>query len=253
MRKQENPILFTVDGNIEALRVAPGIVNLMEDIQKSAYFPGMVAGLAGEAGMLANAASLVMYDGEDVEHIALLLNGQLAVGTFEWVCDLHVGDSVKLVVSQIDKGPLFVHAILRKDDHMLWTPFSVHHTRRGWMLHAVKLGTLILSLMWLMFGSFFLFDRHFIQDAEGWLFFVFGSIGMIAFVTFMSARGVMHLGDQAEDIFQTLGVPKFKRFRLKPYSFRKTNELDDDNRLRKGYIFRFSDALAAHKKKFNLQ
>jgi hypothetical protein len=252
MSKYEKQQLFTVDGNIQALQTAPGIVNLLDDIQKGAYFSGMVAGFSGEAGVLANSASLVMYDGEEVEHVALVLNGQLAVGTFEWVGDLQVGDDVTLVVSEIDEGPLFVHGILRKKDQSLWTPFCVDHTRHGWMLHAIKLGALILGLTWMMFGSFFIFDSHFIEGAREWSIFVFGSTGLITFVTFMSVIGMIHLGDQAEDIFQALNVPKFDRFRIKPYSFRNIRYKEDVDRLKKGHIFRFSDALAAHKKRFNL-
>lgn len=252
MSTSPKPELFTVDGKIQALLVTPGIVNLIEDIHQGAYFTGMAAGLTEQAGALANSASLVMYDGEDVEHIALLINGQLAIGTFEWLRDLKIEDDVKLVVSEIEQGPLFVHAILRKNDQLLWTPFSVDHTRRGWILHSMKLGLLILSLTWLMFGTFFLFDKDFIQTAEGWLFFTFGSIGMIGFVVFMSAIGVMHLGQHAEEIFLALSVPKFKRFRIKPYSLGKLHFLDDPNASKKGYIFRLSDALAAHKKRFRL-
>ena len=252
MSSQAKAKLFAIDGIIQALRITPGIVNLIEDIQKGANFTGIVAGLTGEAGVLANSASLVMYDGDDVEHIALLINSQLAVGTFEWLRDLKVGDDVKLIVSEICEGPLFLHAILRRNDQLLWTPFAVDHTRRGWILHAIKLAALILSLTWLMFGSFFLFDRNFIQTAEEWLFFVFGSLGLITFITVMSATGVMQLGKQAEEIFQALCVPEFKRFRIKPYSLSKLRLTDDPDAHKKGHIFRLSDALAAHKKRFHL-
>jgi hypothetical protein len=62
----------------------------------------------------------------------------------------------------------------------------------------------------------------------------------------------MHLGDLAEDIFRTLNVPKSERFRIKPYSVLKRSRARDPNMFKKGHIFHFSDALAAHKKKFNL-
>jgi hypothetical protein len=71
------PQMFTVEGTIQALKVANGKVNLIEDIQKGALFTGVAAGLSGQAGVLANSASLAMYDGEDVEHVALLINAQL--------------------------------------------------------------------------------------------------------------------------------------------------------------------------------
>jgi hypothetical protein len=244
--------LFTVEGTIQSLRIAPGIANLVEDIRKAALFTGMAAGLAEQAGMLANAASLALYDGEDVEHVALLINGRLAIGTFEWLQDLRVGDEVKLVVAKIDEGPLFVHGILRKSDQLLWTPLSVNHTRRGWVLHSFKLGTLILGLTLLMFGSFFLFDKDMRPNEQELIWLIVFLIFLMTFIMFMSAKGVMHLGEQAEDIFHALGVPKFERFRIKPYSIVNLHFHDDPDSLKKRYIFKFSDALAAHKKKFNL-
>jgi hypothetical protein len=244
--------LFIVEGTIEAMRVAPGVVNLMKDIQSGAFWSGAAAGLTGEAGVAANCANLLMYDGEDVEHVAILINGRLAIGTFEWLRDLMVHDEVKLVVSDTDEGPLFVHAILRKNDHLLWTPFSIDHTRRGWMLHGFKLGFLGLFLTFLILGSFYVFDRG-SRPSGGWLLFiVLATIALIGFVGFMSTRGVMDLGEYAENIFRALDVPKFERFRIKPYSIFNLHSESAPDAVKKGHIFQFADALAAHKKRFHL-
>ncbi|WP_426173316.1 hypothetical protein [Massilia sp. TWR1-2-2] len=142
MENQAQQQLFSIEGTIRALRVSPAIINLISDIQDDAFWSGTIAALSGAAGVAANSASLLMYEGEDVEHIALLVNDQLVIGTFEWLQDLKVNDHVKLVVSKLDDGPLFAHAILRNDDLLLWTPYSVHHTRRGWIMHSIKLGVL---------------------------------------------------------------------------------------------------------------
>jgi hypothetical protein len=252
MEKQMARRIFTVEGTIQALKLAPGVANLIEDLQKGSYFTGVIAGLGGEAGVLANSASLAMYDGEDVEHIALLLNGMLAVGTFEWLRELKVGDEVNLVVSEIHDGPLFVHAILRKNDQLLWTPISVDHTRRGWIVHAAKLGGLILSFTWLMCGLCFLTSKGSSLNTMDLMIVVLFPLILIAFVMFMSTRGVMHFGKEAEDIFQALGVPEFERFKIKPYSFLKRHLFDDIDASKKGHIFYFSEALSAHKKRFRL-
>lgn len=250
MYNQEQPHVFTVEGTIQALRISPGIVNLIADIQKGAFFTGIIASAGGEAGVSANLASLATYDGEDVEHMALLINGRLVIGTFEWLRDLNIGDNVKLVVSEIPEGSLFAHAILREHDQLLWTPYSVDHTRRGWILHAVKLGLVGFVGTWLMLGCFYLFGSK--PDATTMLYIFGFSAAMVSFVMFMSTRDVMHLGDQAEDIFRLLNVPKFDRFRIKPYSLLNDDFKNDPNIFKKGHIFHFSDALAAHKKKFNL-
>lgn len=251
MNKPDTPNVFTIDGNIQAIQIAPGIVNLIEDIQNGSCFTGLVAGLVGEAGILANASSIATYDGEDVEHVALLLNGKLAIGTFESLQDLRMHDEVKLVVSGIPDGPLFVHAILRKNDQLLWTPFSVDHTRHGWVKHGIKLGSLIVLFTWLMFGLFYLIDGRLPSKLEWFWLGVFPILEM-AFVVFMSLNGVMHLGDEAEGIFQALDVPKHKLFRIKSFSIFNLDYMKDSEARNKKYVFRFAEALAAHKKKFNL-
>ncbi len=246
----ETQQLFIVQGPIQELRVSPDIAKLIFDLQTEAFVSGVFSGFAGQAGVAANSASVAMYDGEDVEHLALLINDKLVVGTFEWLRNLNVGDQVTLVVSTIDDGPLFAHAILRSNDQLLWTPFSVDHTRRGWILHAVKLGLLGLIGTWLMLGSFYILGSRPTAEVMAWTF-VF-SILLITFVVSMSTMGVMHLGVQAEAIFQALKVPKFEQFRIKPYSLLRMRSANDADRFRKGHIFYFADALSAHKKKFRL-
>jgi hypothetical protein len=242
--------LFIIEGCIEALHVTPGAVNLISDIQSGAFYAGAINGLAGEAAAIANSASIVMYDGEEVEHLAIVINGRLVVGTFPWPRDLRDGDEVKLVVSAIEDGPLFAHAILRNDDQLLWTPYSISHTRHGWILHALKLGLFLLVGTWMIIGPCYLFGSRPSNAVMTWSFIC--SLLMIAFVVSMSTRSVIHLGDEAEAIFQALNVPKYERFRIKPFSVLRMCIGKDPHRLRKGYIFHFSDALNAHKKKFNL-
>ena len=247
---QKEGKLYTVEGTIQAMRVVPGVLNLVEDIQKGALFTGVAAGLAEQAGMLANATNLALYEGEDAEHIALLINGQLAVGTFEWLQDLKVDDEVKLVVSDIKEGPLFIHAILRKSDQLLWMPYSVAHTRFGWIMHAMKL--CLTGLVFIFaFALFCNFLRPVFSLNELLLWVGLGGGAMMAFVGFMSTSGVMNLGEQAEDIFKALDIKKSNRFKIKPYSIMNLHFLEDSDSLKKKYVFKFADALSAHKKKFN--
>jgi hypothetical protein len=248
MTAQTTLVLSTISGRIQALRRAAGTVNLLEDMQKGAFASGIAAAVSGQAGMVANAASLALYDGEDVEHIALLINGQLAVGTFEWLEDIKVDDEVKLVVSQIKDGPLFVHAILREKDQLLWLPYSVDHTRWGSAMYMVKLCTLVLVLTLIFIALLQWFSPA--KDVWNVVRWWGGSLLIIAIVGFLSNRDMMSLGQQAEDIFEALGVQKFKRFRINPYSLMMDRSMSD--RHRKGCIYKFTEALAAHKKKFGL-
>lgn len=253
MSANESTKLSIIDGRIQALHVTAGVTNLIEDIQGGAVFNGIISGLMDQPGALANSASIAMNDGEDVEHVAMLINSQLAIGTFEWLHDLKVGNDVKLVVSEIENGWVFVHAILRRDDQLLWTPYSINHTRYGLIWHAIKLGSVIVSLTWLMFGTFFLFDRKVFQTPTDWYWIAFGPIVLMSFVTTMSTVGIMHLGEEAEAIFEALGVPKFTRFKIKAYSLRRLHLLEDPNAQRKGSIYSFSEAITAHKKRYRLE
>jgi hypothetical protein len=251
MELQQSEYMYKVDGTIQAIRLATGILNLIEDVQNGSFLTGIVAGLGGQHGALANSASSVMYDGEDVEHIAMLINDKLAVGTFEWLRDLRVGDTVTIVGSDIDEGPMFIHAILRQNDQMLWTPLSVGHTRRGWVLSAIKMGGFMLAFTWLMAGLATYFNDSILGSTEI-VMIIFFPIFLASFVMFMSTRDVLHLGDKAEAIFQILDVPRSDRFNIKPFSICKLHLIDDPDSLKKGNIFKFSDALRAHKLKFNL-
>jgi hypothetical protein len=252
MSKYEDCLMFTIDGPIEAFQTAPGVVNLIEDIQQGAEIFGVVGAVTDQPALATNAAAIRDYEGERVQHIALLINGRMAIGSFEHLRDLEFGDDITAVVSENDDGPLFLHAILRKKDQLLWTPVSVHHTCHGWMLHGIKLGVLIFSLTWLLLGSIFIFSSGTAPRGMDFLWFFLGSAAMIGFVVTMSVRGLMHLGAQAEEIFRVLQVPKYDRFRIKPYSLFMLNFKDDPHYAKKGNIFKFDDALAAHNQKFNL-
>lgn len=240
--------MFTVEGRIEQLRKSPGKLNLIEGIQKGILVPGVAAALAGQAGMLANAASLALYEGEDVEHFAFLINGRLAVGTFEWIEDISNGDEVKLVVSD-EGGVLYVHALLRKSDQLLWMPYSVNRSRRGWVIDAIKLCGLGLCITWLMFGAFMWIDGELPEPMAAYIVFGGGFLIML-FVGFMSVQGMLPLGQRAEDIFTALGISSPTRFNLKNYSLSRLSDLRnyDPEGHKKGFIFKFADAIAAHTK-----
>lgn len=245
--------MFTIEGRILALRKANGTLNLVEDIQKGAWFTGLAAGLTGQEGMLANAASLALYEGEDVQHIALLINDKLAIGTFEWVEDLKIDDAVKLVVSKIENGPLFIYAILRENDQLLWMPHSVSRTKRDWIMHGIKLSTAIIVGSMLVFGAFFILRNAPFPASRHLISLAISLIMITAFVGFMSTRGITSLGQQAEDIYSTLGVTTPEKFGIGPFSLMELSSVTAPDFLKLGHIFKFNEALKAHKKKYRLE
>jgi hypothetical protein len=245
--------LTTITGRIQALRRAAGTVNLLEDMQKGAFATGLAAAVSGQAGIVANAASLALYDGEDVEHIALLINGQLAVGTFEWLEDIEVDDEVKLVVSQIEDGPLFIHAILREKDQLLWMPYQCASGRKELALDMLKICGLILLLTWAFFVAYFLVSGD-MPERLGAYFLFGGGPMLMFFVGYMSLRSSLSSGELVEQIFAMLGVPFPSRFKVMPWSLQALDTSKGYNSLsgKQGFIFDFTAALAAHKKKFRL-
>src|SRR5574343_425364 len=239
----------SIEGTLQVVRISNGKINLVKAIQKGSFFTGVAAGLAGEAGVMANAASLAMCDGEDVQHIACLINNQLAVGTFEYLEDIQVGDQVKLVVSDIEEGVLYVHAILRMEDQLLWLPYSIDHTRLGWVMHGIKMSGVIVFFGFIMT----MFAQFGVRGELLWdelLIIFLATAGLMAIIMSLSTYGVMGLGEEAESIFCALGIPKYKFFRVKPFSLIKERGLYDEHN--KGCIYRFDKAMAFHKKRFNL-
>jgi hypothetical protein len=152
-----NPHVVT--GTIQLLHTTPSKLNLLSDLQKGAGLTGAAAVLGDMPGMAANAASLALYDGEDVEHGAIVLNDQLYIGTFECLEDLQEGDEVSLVVSTVeDVEARYIHAILRPKDQLLWMPYARAHTRFGWIMHGIKLIGLILLLSYIGMGLIYCFS-----------------------------------------------------------------------------------------------
>ena len=148
-------LLYKITGTIRALEICESSLNLLEGLQKGAFFTGAVAALSGMGGMAANAASVALYDGEDIEHVAMLLDDQLVIGTFTWLRDLRVGDEVTVAVYKADNDtPPFAYAILRKKDQLLWMPYNRDRTRHGWVVYTTKLMSFIF-LAQLYWGSLY--------------------------------------------------------------------------------------------------
>jgi hypothetical protein len=248
----QNPHVVT--GTIQLLHTTHSKLNLLSDLQKGSVFTGAAAVLGDMPGMAANAASLALYDGEDVEHGAIVLNDQLYIGTFECLEDLKEGDEVSLVVSTLeDVEARYIHAILRPKDQLLWMPYARAHTRFGWFMHTVKMCGLILFGTWLMIVSVYLFDSRPITPKEFHDILTYGGGGgfvMMSIVGFLSSRDLIESGEEAELVYEALGVKKFKYFRITPFSLLRLAQGPGHNCDRKNHIFRFDQAIAKHNKKW---
>jgi hypothetical protein len=119
-------------------------------------------------------------------------------------------------------------------------------------MHGVKLSSLILVLTWVSLATL----QWFSPAKDVWEVVRWGGVGgllLMTIVGFLTTRDMIPLGQQAEDVFEVLGVSKFKRFRIKPFSIMNLEYLEAEDSSKKGHIYKFAEALAAHKKKFRLK
>ncbi|CUI03692.1 hypothetical protein BN2497_2161 [Janthinobacterium sp. CG23_2] len=176
----------------------------------------------------------------------------MAIGTFEWLEDLKVDDEVELVVSETEDGPLFINAILRKNDRLLWMPYSTATTRFGWAMDGIKISALCIGGTWLMFMVYFCVRSDPFPTRQHLIWLHIGLLLLMAFLVFMSKNSMATLGKQAEDIYCALGVPRYQRFEISDFSLRKLDFMNISDPLKKSYIFKFDEALKSHKKKYRL-
>ncbi|MBB5020565.1 hypothetical protein HNQ59_003886 [Chitinivorax tropicus] len=244
--------LFTVDGSIEVIHRAPGVINLLEDMQRGAVFTGAVAVATDNLANFVGSSAVALYDGEDVEHIAMLVNGKLVIGTFQSTEDLKVGDQVKLVVSYEAGDFLFAHAILRVEDSWLWMPYMHDETRKGMIWYTVKifliitiLSDLFISGVAALTGNLDTFNK------EGRVYLILFEFILIPIMLYISSKDLIENGKIAEGIFNALGVERYQDFNASKFSV-KNQDFRLENTHRK-YIIHFDRALAAHYKRYKIQ
>ena len=129
-----------IGGKIDLLTKTEGRLNLLAGIQQKAGLAGAGLVLSGQAGQAANAVSLALYDGEDVEHFGFALDDQVVVGTFENAF-FEDGDDIKVVASRLESGVMFAHAVVRVSDGVLWMPYNIDQGRVAMMKSTALFGS----------------------------------------------------------------------------------------------------------------
>ncbi|QGZ38700.1 hypothetical protein IP92_00945 [Pseudoduganella flava] len=118
---------FVIEGVITELQVALGRENLLARIDRH-YRAGSAATALGDAlsgfhGQVAAAASVALYDGEDTENFACLIDKQIMCGTFGGASKLPAGKKVRAVVSR-HEDVLIARGILSEDKGLVWVPHA---------------------------------------------------------------------------------------------------------------------------------
>ncbi|WP_426344562.1 putative type VI secretion system effector [Pseudoduganella sp. R-32] len=133
--------LFLVEGTLSELQIARTTVNLLAQIEENIQAKNLASGAAGVVGgmhgMVANAAALTLYDGEDTYNFAAVLGEHIVCGTLEHADQFKNGEPVKAVVSQ--RGDvLYVHAIMQAKTQQFYMPLSVFAGRRALFKNCMR-------------------------------------------------------------------------------------------------------------------
>jgi len=217
--------IFVVEGTLQALQVARTTVNLLEKIEKNLPAKNLAAGIAGVVGgmhgMVANAAALALYDGEDVYNFAAVVGDQVVCGTFEHADQFKNGELVKAVVSKRE-GVLFVHAIMHTKTQQFYMPLGVFAGDRALFKHCMNVAWRFTVLLWIIFFGFELYngtytstDLSFEKKLTSFLMELLFPPMLMFPMEFWTYRSFKGTGGYADAIFLAFGFPKPKRIDLR--------------------------------------
>jgi hypothetical protein len=234
--------LQIVSGKMSLLHKAEGRLNLLAGLQQKAGLAGAGLALAGQAGAAANALSLVLYDGEDVEHFGFALGEQVVVGTFENAF-FDDGDEVKVVASRLNNGILFAHAIVRVADSALWMPYNIKRGRVAMMNSTAKMGAGGAVAGALVFATMGYFHGGISEVLEVLPLVLGGLVAVLAFIGSWVYLDSRHEAVYAERLFKAMGFKNPSIVNLSPFSL--SSECGH-SASRLHYVFNLRKALAAY-------
>jgi len=228
-----------IGGKIHLLTKTEGRLNLLAGIQQKAGLAGAGLALGGQAGAAANAVSLALYDGEDVEHFGFALGEQVVVGTFENVL-FEDGDDIKVVATRLETGVMFAHAVVRVSDGTLWMPYNIDRGRVATMKSTAKMGVVLFVVVEIVAGT-----MGYFRGGAATLDLLPGAVfaGVTAAIGAWVYRDSRHEALYAEKILKVLGFKNPKIVNLSPFSLTKESGYRMN---RSHYIFRLRKALAAY-------
>jgi hypothetical protein len=156
----EGQALYLAEGTLSEVQVARTSVNLLERLDGQVKARSLVAGagavLGGMHGMVANSASIALYDGEETFHFAGLLNGQVVCGTFQHADNFKEGDRVRAVVSRRGEV-LFAHSMMNAATQEFYLPMNVFAGPDGLFRHCMRVALGFTVFGWVISACIALF------------------------------------------------------------------------------------------------
>ncbi len=193
----------------------------------SSSLGGAIADLSGQA---ASGAALAMYDGEDTQCFACLVDDQVVCGDFGGAELLKSGEYIKAVVSQ-EHGFLYVHALMSPGRQLIWI-------KHPWGIIAeifanLKIAGWSFLLICLLLSAF---AWAFNSSPDEWLetikLAILGGGGLVSILAFWSIKDMTNLSSPSTDIFRLLGFARPGHINLNKYleHLVRIKEYDQDPR-----------------------
>ena len=225
--------LFLIEGEITESEDMSKIkvLNLMAELIPSSSTVnkvGMAVGvLTGNVGVVAGSAMAGSYSGELVDILTCRIGGRAVTGEFSGARLLCDGDQVKAVVAQ--RGEiLYVHAIQRPADELLWLPLGSDRGRSAVVSGYLKLGSVFYFVVWLVFTATAAFSD--ILNAKYYPYYLLGMLGillLLSFVFLWTYHDLKPLAIRAEQIFTVLGFPDVKKLDMQPGAYKWFHDITD--------------------------
>ena len=220
------PELFLVVGRLSEIHVERDRENLLLKIDKHYQGRSIVTGAGAVVGDMfgqaASAASLAMYDGEDTQNFACLIDDKVMCGHFggaEWLIEDHV---VKAVVSKQD-DVLFAHAIMDEKAGTVW----VSH---AWGSKAESMANWKIAWWAFAFGMFGVVIATFFSGTGTWtkfetLLYAATGLGVMCFgMALWNSHTMQGLAEPSTQMFRLLGFAKPESVNLNGYQLSLLNE-----------------------------
>lgn len=217
---EEEP--FLIEGKLTELHVELGKDNLLAKIDKHYRSKSVATGAAAAVGDLfgqaSNAAMLAMYDGEDTQNFACLIDGQVMCGQFGGAEMLKEGSSIKAVVSR--KGDvLYAHAVMSPSEGLVWVTHpwgSEAEAIANWKLalwcFCFAMFCISLCIVFLGTGSWGMLETF------GWA--IVATAGLCFGMAIWANFDMQGLAGPSTDMFGLLGFANPERVNLNNYGIK---------------------------------
>ena len=241
--------LFVIEGTLSHLTGKRGTRNLLKELQANStsqnVAAGVVGAIAGASNLVANAAILEMYEGELVDNFAGKIDDHIIVGQLSGMHLINNGDHLKAVVSvrRIPKKGevLWVHALLRPKDELLWLPGESDRGRNVVFKSQMKvvlgggMATLVVIAI-ILAGNFDMEKIHLI------FFSYFFTVLIFFIVALWVYRDLKPMALHAERIFTALGFPDVRNLDMRGISYASHHRTHEESELNTYFYLAVLDA-----------